>query len=299
MSNAATVRPDKGPVVWLDMDQKALDEAYDQSVYAPNASDIAARREESSARARARLGAPHIFAYGPSEIEKVEIHRAPRDKAPVFVFIHGGAWRGGRAAQCAFAAETFVRAGAHFVAVDFVNVIETNGDLMPMADQVLRAIAWTYENAARFGGDADNLYIGGHSSGGHLAACAISADWAAHGLPAPPIKGALLSSGMYDLRPVRLSKRSQYVAFTDAIEEALSPIRHLDRIRAPLVVSHGTLETPEFQRQARDFHAALKTTEKPVEFIVGTGYNHFEIQETLGNPYGFLGRAALSLMKLA
>jgi len=112
------------------------------------------------------------------------------------------------------------------------------------------------------------------------------------------VKGAMLASGMYDLKPVRLSKRSKYVRFTDEIEQELSAMRHLDRLNCPIVVAHGTQETPEFQRQARDFAAAVKAAGKPITFIVGEGYNHFEIQETLASPYGLLGRPVLELMKL-
>ena len=61
----------------------------------------------------------------------------------------------------------------------------------------------------------------------------------------------------------------------------------------------GTLETPEFQRQTRDFYAAVKAAGKPVEMLVGEGYNHFEMLETLANPYGLLGRAVLAQMGLA
>ena len=38
---------------------------------------------------------------------------------------------------------------------------------------------------------------------------------------------------------------------------------------------------------------------KPAELIVGTGYNHFELLETLANPYGLTGRAMLAQMQLA
>ena len=75
--------------------------------------------------------------------------------------------------------------------------------------------------------------------------------------------------------------------------------RHLDRLNAPLIVSHGTLESPEFQRQARDFAAAVKAAGKPVELLVGDDYNHFEIFETLATPYGLLGRAVLEQMQLS
>jgi len=117
-------------------------------------------------------------------------------------------------------------------------------------------------------------------------------------LPPDVIKGALLCSGIYDLKPVRLSARSSYVKFTDAIEDALSTQRHLTRIGCPVVVAHGTQETPEFQRQTRDFAAALKAAGKPVQLLVGQGYNHFEMLETLASPYGLLGRAALEQMGL-
>jgi arylformamidase len=104
---------------------------------------------------------------------------------------------------------------------------------------------------------------------------------------------------MYDLKPVRLSKRGAYVKFTDEMEEALSTQRHLARINCPVVLAHGTYETPEFQRQTREFAAALKAAGKPVTMLVGEGYNHFEIPETMANPYGLLGRAVLELMGLA
>jgi arylformamidase len=103
---------------------------------------------------------------------------------------------------------------------------------------------------------------------------------------------------MYDLKPVRLSKRSKYVNFDDATEEALSTQRHIDKIVTPLIIAHGTLESPEFQRQSREFAAAVKAAGKPVEFFVGEGFNHFEMQETMGNPFGFGGRAALRMMGL-
>jgi arylformamidase len=167
-----------------------------------------------------------------------------------------------------------------------------------MVEQVRRAIGWVFRNAEQFGGDRDRLYLISHSSGSHLAGCAVTHDWSKDGLPHHIVKGATLSSGMYDLKPVRLSKRSQYVNFTDAIENELSAIRHLDRLATPLIVSYGTYETPEFQRQTRDFAAAVKAVGKPVQLLVGEAYNHFEMLETLGNPYGLLGRAVLAQMGL-
>jgi arylformamidase len=290
----------KGPIVWLDMDQKELDDAYDQEVYAPNRDQIVARRHANSERVRAILGPPRRVAYGPSEIEKLDIFSSLRSErpAPINVFIHGGAWRRNKASDYSVLAEPFVRAGAHYVILDFINVDQAGGSLFPMVEQVRRAIAWVYDNAATFGGDRERIYLSSHSSGSQIGGCMVTADWRREGLPPNVIKGALLVSGMFDLKPVRLSKRSSYVTFTDAMEQELSAQRHIDRLNTPLILAHGTRETPEFQRQTRDFAAAVRAAGKPVELIVGDGYNHFELLETLANPYGLLGRVALAQMKL-
>jgi arylformamidase len=298
VQDAAPVRQ-KGPRVFLDMDQRELDDAYNQIKYAPNQPQIVARFASNSAATRARLGEPQRLAYGGAPVERLDLYAAPVAHAPVCVFVHGGAWRQGEARDYAFAAETFVRAGAHFAVLDFDNVTATAGDIGPIADQVCRAVAWLYSNAPAFGADPRRLYVCCHSSGAHLAGVALTTDWtASFGLPADILRAGLLACGMYDLQPVRLSSRSDYVRFTDAVVEALSPQRHVDRLTCPILVAHGTLETPEFQRQARDFVAATKSAGKSVELLVGAGYNHFEMAETLANPYGVLGRAALSMMKV-
>ena len=290
----------KGPRVWLDLDQAELDAAYDQTVWAPTREQVIRRYAAHSDAARARLGAPRRFAYGPTPVEGLDLYATTRANAPINVFIHGGAWRAGLAKNYAFPAELFVRAGAHFVVPDFAAVQDVGGSLMPMADQVRRAVAWVHRNARSFGGDPDRLYVSGHSSGAHLAGVVLTTAWVRDfNLPADTVKGGLCSSGMYDLKPVRLSARSSYVKFTDEMEQALSSQRHLDRLNAPIVVSHGTLESPEFQRQARDFVAAVTAAGKPVKLLVGEDYNHFEIIETLGTPYGLLGRAVLEQMKLS
>ena len=290
----------KGPLVWMDMDQVELDASYDQAFYAPLRLEIIKRYASTSEAVRGRMGQPVRESYGPTAIEKLDIYRAKRANAPIFVFIHGGAWLGGEAKNYAFPAEMFVNAGAHYIALDFIAIKEAGDDLRVMAEQVRRGIAWVYQNAGKFDGDRDRLYIGGHSSGGHLCGVALVTDWQKDfGLPANVVKGGLCMSGMYDLKPVRLSKRSSYVKFTDEMEQAMSSQRHLNLLRAPIIVTYGTNETPEFQRQSRDFAAAVKAAGKPVDLVEAPDFNHFEMAESLGNPYGPNGRAALALMKLS
>jgi arylformamidase len=289
----------KGPLVFLDYDQEELDDAYTQPLWAPNQAELEKRNAQKSAQAIERLGPPRRIAYGSTDAETLDLYLTKRPNAPINVFIHGGAWRVGSAATAAYQSEMFIDAGAHFVALDFNSVIEMKGDLALMADQVRRGVAWVYRNARTFGGDPSQLYVSGHSSGSHLAAVVTTTEWGQYGLPMDIVKGALLASGLYDLRPVSLSVRSSYVNFTPRVIEALSPQRHLDALIAPLVIAHGTLETPEFQRQSKEFAAAAKAAGKMADLVVLNGYNHFEVAESLGNPYGLLGRAVLRQMKLS
>lgn len=289
----------KGPRIFLDYDQVELDAAYDQRAYAPLGDQITARFITDSKETRRRLGNPQSIAYGPTDIEKLGLFKTSRASAPVMMFVHGGAWLRNQAGDFHYIAENFVRAGAHFVAIDFVPVDRANGDLRVVADQVRRAVVWVYRNAASFGGDAGRIYISGQSSGAHLAGVALTTDWPKqYSVPVQVLKGGVLQSGMYEMKPVRLSSRSSYIRFDDDMEQAMSSQRHIANLHAPIAVMYGTNETPEFQRQNREFATAVKAAGKPVTLTVLTNHNHYEVQQTLANPYGWGGRAALALMGL-
>jgi arylformamidase len=282
--------------VWRDLTQAELDNAYDQAKYAPNMQQVLARFASNSEVARSRLGNPGRFSYGPSAVETFDLYSAGRSAAVVVVYVHGGAWRVGAAKNHAYAAELFVRAGCHFAVLDFVNVIDAGGNLTVMADQVRRAVTWIYDNAETFAADRRHIFLCGHSSGAHLGAVLLTTEWKRFNLPQDIFKAALLTSGIYDLEAPRLSTRNTYVNFTDAIERDLSPQRHVSHLNCPLILAYGSQESPEFQRQSREFAAAVEARRKPIRLIRAEGYNHFEIAETLANPYGVLGRAMLELL---
>jgi arylformamidase len=130
------------------------------------------RFASNSDLARARIGEP------PTDMELLEIYRTKHRKAPIFVFLHGGAWLPKDAAKnYGFAAELFTNAGPHFVGPEFISVDKAGGDLRVLADQVRRAIVWTYKNAESFGRDSNRLFVGGAFVGGHLCGVALVTDW--------------------------------------------------------------------------------------------------------------------------
>jgi arylformamidase len=283
-------------MTFLQYDKSELDRQYDQRTWAANATEVIRRYTQQSERVRDLLGKPETFSYGSSPAETFDLYKAKAFGAPIHVFIHGGAWRLLGKNDSAFAAETFVKSGAHFVALDFALLPSVT--LAEMVAQVRRAVAWIFHNARKFGGDPDQIHISGHSSGDHLAACIAVTDWASDfGLPREVVKSVICASGIYDLLPVRLSARNDYVKLDTEMEQALSPIRHLQHLSAKVVVCCGDLESDEFRRQSREFALAVGASLAAPHAEL-KGLNHFEVAETLADPDHGLGFHALRLMQI-
>ena len=131
-SGAASAQPapaarEKGPLVWLNLDQNELDDAYDQAVYAPNAAQLHKRGRRNSKEVRTRLGEPErasptvrrriemLDIYTDQAAERADQRVHPRRRV---------ALRRGLGVL-PDAAELFVHAGAHFVVPDFIDVIKS------------------------------------------------------------------------------------------------------------------------------------------------------------------------------
>ncbi|MGH8690124.1 MAG: alpha/beta hydrolase [Burkholderiales bacterium] len=258
--------------VFLDYDQKALDDQYEQRAWVLHADEIIKRYSRKSDEVRARLGKPRTEKYGPTPPETLDVYGGGRK---AFVFVHGGAWKRQSSREQAFPAEPIIAAGAAYVALNFANLPTVT--LPEMAGQVCRGLSWVEKNLSKY------VVLCGHSSGGHLAACALTKlDF---------VKKALVVSGVYDLKPVRLSSRNDYVRLDERLEHEYSPVRHIDAIRCPVTVAWAEKESAEFSRQSREFAEKLGAPA-----LVGEGMNHFEIIETLADPRSPLGRAALNML---
>jgi len=270
-----------------------LEVAYDQSKWAKNMPDVLARFRVLSEIARSKVGEPQRLSYGPSPDEVLDFYQASAKPAPVVVFVHGGGWMGGFGKDHAFPAEMVLAAGMHYVTLDFSTIKDAGGDVGILVDQVRRAIIWLGQNSALLSLDAESLYIVGHSSGAHLAGMALSTRWIDYGIVNCAIRGGLLISGIYDLNPLRHTSRSKHVRIDDDVVRDFSPLHHVSLFTAPVLLAAGSEESPEFLRQTRVYAAGLGDA----EVLTGETYNHFDILETLGNPYGILGRSLLNFIE--
>ena len=287
------------PKVYLDYTQKELDDAFEQTVWAPNFEELRDKNKARCTEIRARF--EHFERrYGEGLHETVEIVPARQANAPVLLFVHGGRWRPQPDNAFVYFADTVVNAGAHLVAARFSTLDPPKAATrMPdMIAELRRAVAWLGASAASFGGDPDRIHIIGHSSGAHLTSVLLTTDWTRFGAPAGVLKSGTCVSGMYELRPVLLSARSAYVKLTPEEEDAFSAIRNLDRLACPITVAYGSKESPEFQRQGRSFAAALRGRGATAKELVLAGLNHFEGIRSMIEPQSPLARQVFGQMGL-
>jgi arylformamidase len=286
--------------VFLEYSQEQLDIAYDQSFWAPQMTELEAHDGTASAAVR-RTMPPHTQQYGPDAHDLIDIFAPPSTLSgargvPVLVFIHGGAWTRNTRQDVSFAAPTLVGRGAAYLAPDFGSLKTLR--LPDMVEKCRLALEWTVRNAASFGGDPARVFLAGHSSGAHLAACVLITDWKSRGLPVDAIKGALLMSGMYDLYPVLLSSRGSFLHVTAEEQAAFSPMRHLDGITCPVAISSADEDSPEFKRQSSVFADALQGMGRLASRTVAFNANHFQEEDKLGQTDSEVSRALFSLMGL-
>ena len=271
-----------------------LEYQYNPRVSVPEYPELAKIRSAQARQVRERAKSWLNVAYGNSPREILDIYAADKPGGPVLVYIHGGYWRSGsKEDNCNFV-PTFTRRGATVVLVEY--------DLCPavtvtdIVRQTRASIAWVYKNIARYAGDPARLYVSGHSAGGHLTAMALAHDWAKEGLPNDLIKGAVATSGVYDLDMVMKISVQEQVQMTPAIAKESSPLIHPPRVKCPLVVAVGAAEPEGWQQISRDYFEYCKANGMKVEYLIEPEANHYTMSEHLLDDNRPLTRAMLQQM---
>lgn len=254
--------------------QAEIDAQYNASAAVADAAGQARHYVERSALARATLPCTLDVPFGPTRAETLDIFPAAQPGAPVFVFIHGGYWRSLSSKEFSCVALGLRQLG--------ITTVVTNYALCPYVtlDEIVRqtraALAWVLRRIGEHGGDPSRVAIGGHSAGGHLTAMALQTRWQEdYGLPADPFAAAVLVSGLYELEPLRYSYLQPMIQLDDGLIRRNSPAFGVRPCATPALVTWGGDESAEFERQARQYHAAWQAAGNAGELLAQPGKHHY------------------------
>jgi acetyl esterase/lipase len=226
---------------------------------------------------------------------KLDLYIPQGKKAfPVLVFVHGGCWSFGDKSG----GDLYPKF-ARTLAARGIVVVLPNYRLSPWVKHpahvkdVARAVAWTKKNAAKYGGDPKQLFVGGHSAGGHLAALLATDDeyLKAVGLSRKDLRGVVAVSGVYRIpdklefnwpgNGEKISLQTNPFNFVFGSDhksrEAASPICHVTAGLPPFLLLYADMDLPLIPEMTKDFAAALKDKKDDVVTQKVADRNHNNI----------------------
>jgi len=216
------------------------------------------------------------------------------------IFIHGGYWHKFDKASFQFIAKAFRGYGITTVLINYPLAPAVSIDQISASCR--KAVHWVYQNISAYNADPGQLYVAGHSAGGHLAAMLLASDPIATGYKnanviTDMIKGVCTISGLFNLTPIQLSDINQVLNMDTETALRNSPAHQVPATQCPLAIVVGADETDEFLDQSAELHRCWKET-IPAEIVQIKGLNHYSIVETMLDPGSDLHQLMLRVMKI-
>jgi len=188
---------------------------------------------------------------------------------PVVIFIHGGYWDEGNKGIYSFLGRNFAKKDIVTVIPDYT--LSPDGNYDTMTKEVIAAVKWTYDNIEKYNGNPDQIFLMGHSAGGHLIALAGTNPKYLQNTDL--IKGIILNDAaaldMYSyLKENPPTKDHHYdVTWTEEEEnwKDASPIYFLSEKAPPFLIYVGTKSYPSIISQNEDFVKELNKYQPKVE----------------------------------
>ncbi|MEL6528781.1 MAG: alpha/beta hydrolase [Pseudomonadota bacterium] len=192
-----------------------------------------------------------VIVWGP------ESRDPESEPLPVLLFVHGGSWRSGDPIDYGFVGRSFVPKG--FVVVLAGYRLHPDAVYPAMLEDTARAIKWTREEIAQYGGNPDRITIAGHSAGAYnVVQTALERQWLGrHGLSSRDIAGVVGLSGPYDFFP--FDSDSTKASFGEAERpEETQPVNHVRSDAPAMLLIHGEADDLVKVRNSRELASRIE-----------------------------------------
>ena len=221
--------------------------------------------------------------YGNGEKDKLDIFRCGKPNAPLFIFVHGGYWQRGDKSVYSFVAESFVSSGIDVALIGYQ--LCPSASMTNIVDKIREAVIWIWNNADDYAISKNRINVSGHSAGGHITGMILATDWKeiSEELPSDIVKTGIPISGLYQLDPIRETTIADALGLDDEESKELSPHFFKPKTDAPILVTLGGGETPEFHWQTDHFVDKWKEHRAPLDYFAEPEVDHFGVVERLAN----------------
>jgi len=257
--------------VYKQYDQSALDRQYNNRLQTPGYGIHLENYEVLSRKTEKEYSSTKDISYGEHPRELLDIYPSDKPNSKTLVFIHGGYWRALDKSSFQFVAGAFHSYSVTTVLITYP--LAPDAAMAKIVASCHRALDWIYDNIEQYNGDPEQVYIAGHSAGGHLAAMLLVS-----GNHNRKIKGVCTLSALFNLIPIKISELNYTLKMDEEMALKNSPVRLHPEYKVPLLIAVGSEETDEFKAQSCELYESWKE-KLPVQLMEIEGVNHYSIIE--------------------
>ncbi len=228
-------------------------------------------------------------AYGSDPRQQLDIYLpqssdAESKNSPVVVFFYGGSWSSGKKKEYSFVGRALNAKGIIAVIADYRLVPKVR--YPDFVFDSAKAVTWVAENISNHGGDANNLFVAGHSAGAYNAMMIALADfvYTDQGEEVPAIAGMIGLAGPYDFSPKKWPETRAAFKGTSELD-ATQPINYLTSESPPLLLMTGVDDIRVDPQHSKTMNKLAAERGAEVEFHLYDDIGHAKLLLSLAKPF--------------
>ena len=237
------------------------------------------------------------LAFGKHANQKLDIYipkgahdtKAPH---PTLLFFHGGSWTNGEREGYGFLGRAFAARGYVAVIADYRKYPEVQ--FPAFVEDAASAIHWVKNNISAHQGNAENLFIMGHSAGAHIAMLAVLDPqyMAKYGLNSENVKGIIGLAGPYDFHPFETGGAAENALGNWQRPEETQPVYFARKNAPPMLLLTGDKDELVKPRNSNSLAKAMKAAGgENARVKIYPNVDHFDIIMAAALP--FRGKAPM------